>query len=194
MQLRLCALFLLPIALFASTLAAQPSAFAALSPARSPEIATAHGITVAVLFTSSTSAQLVVHRGATEEAKSPTFAFPIESNYGAAWVESVKILSASRFSVALRTRQSCGPGVHNYFFSQSKGQWLLTRLDREENECTETGNVLAWKTTYSYLDGTAKSTHFRNNVPQKSITRSMQLHLTPLSEFNAFDPKHESGD
>lgn len=185
------ALLLLPVALFALIAHAEPPDFSRLSPARSPVVARDHGLAVATIFVAPHSAQLMVYRGDKEEARSPVFEFTMASNYGAAWVEQVKVLSPSRFLVAMRTRQTCGPEVYNYFFARMKGHWVLTRLDREQSQCSDAGIVPALNTTYDYIAGTAKSTKFNSGAPEKAVVHRRRFEVTPLTEFNALDEKYE---
>lgn len=192
MHLRRSFLLSLPIAVLASSARAQAPDLSGLSPARNAVVAEAHGLKVVMLFSSTTSAQLVVYRGATEEAKSPLFEFPTESNHGAVWVEHVRVLSPSMFLVAVRTRQNCGPESHDYTFSRLNADWVLTRLFREDRECLESGSVPAWRTTYDYIAGTARTTKFHKARPQKTHVIRKPLKQTRLPDFYAFDPRHES--
>jgi hypothetical protein len=191
MHLSRRALLSTSLALLTSCPRAQAPDLEGLSPARSPALAEAYGLAVAILFASPASAQLVVFRGGVEEARSPLFEFPMQSIYGAAWVENVRVLSPSRFLVAIRLRQNCGPSTHDYTFSRSKGNWVLVQLNREERECSENGSVTAWRATFDHIARTARTTTFRNAKPQKDVVSAKQLKLTQLAEFHALDPLHE---
>ena len=192
MHSRRLALFSLPALLLVGTTRAQSRDIAALSPARVPVVAEQYGIAVAAIFVSSNAAQLLIYRETTEEERSPVFEFPLEANFGSAWVEQVKPLSANSFLVAVRTRQTCGLSVHDYFFSKLQNTWVLAQLDRAESQCSDTGNFLAWKTTYDYLARRTKSTKFSKSGAPKTSVRAIGVKVVRLVEFHALDPSYES--
>jgi len=185
-------LTLLAALLIVQNARAHPRDLAAMSPARSPVVAERYGITVAAVFLSSTSAQFLIYRGTAEEERSPVFEFPLEANYGSAWIEHVKPLSSTSFLVAVRTRQICGPSVYDYFFSRLQNHWVLTRLDRGERQCIDTGNIPAWKTTHDYLARRTKSIKFSKGGSTRTSIRAKGTKIVRLVDFHALDPNHES--
>lgn len=66
-----------------------------LSPARDPAIGEGHGLAVAVIFPSESTAQLVVLAQQAKEVRSQQFEFAAAANYGAVWGKEIEIKSSS---------------------------------------------------------------------------------------------------
>lgn len=163
----------------------------ALSPAARPVLATHAELSVAVIFPSENTAQLLVFRGASIDARSVTFEFPLVANYGAARVEMIDIPSTSRFTIHMRTRQTCGPGVFDYRFAERGQTWVVSGLDRLEHECSAAGITLSSKASYDFLKGTIVRTELRQRVHQGHSTTHQAFTAFPLASFEAFASRYE---
>jgi hypothetical protein len=181
----------LVIGLLLSDATAQRANLSGISAAKQPVISEAHGISAAAIFPTHDSARIVVSVGATGEVSSPAFDFPSIANYGAAWVARIEIKSSAAFTVLIRVRQTCGPGIYDYTFAKQGNSWLLARLDREESQCTDAGILPDWKRSYNYLRGTVVSTKFQKSRALKPTTKPRALKVVPLTEFRALDARHE---
>ena len=163
----------------------------ALSPAAPPILATRAELSVAVVFPSEQTAQVLVFRGASVEARSAAFEFPLVANYGAAWVDTIDIPSMSRFTIRMRTRQTCGPWVYNYRFAERREAWVVSGLDRVENECSKAGIAQSSKASYDFLKGTIVRTEIRRRAPQEHSTTHHVFTAFPLASFEAFASRYE---
>ena len=162
-----------------------------LSTSKPPVVAVGHDLSVAVIFPSENTAQLVVFRHNKEEARSSPFELVSSANYGAAWVEQVELKSASSFSVYMRTRQTCGPGIYDYSFAHRNGSWVVSGLERSESECSGEGVAPAWRKSYNYLTGRVETVQFRNE--RQRTTGKPKGNFLPhsLAEFEALSTRYE---
>lgn len=161
------------------------------SPAKPPVRADAHGLSVAIVFPSKDTAQLLVLRDEAHEAQSAVFAFPSVATFGAAWVEQIEVKSSSSFIARIRTRQTCGPGVYDYSFVQQSNRWIVSSLEREESACSDDGIVRAWKKSYDFIGNRVISVTFRNGIPRESVTRLNKFTQFSLVKFQALDTRYE---
>jgi hypothetical protein len=169
-----------------------PADLESLSAAARPVVATRAGLTVAVVFPAENTAQLLVFRAATLEASSAPFEFPLVANYGAAWVEIIDIPTTSRFTLHMRTRQTCGPGLYDYRFAQRRDMWLVSGLDRAESECSEAGIVPSWKASYDFLTGAIVRTDVDRKAHVKVTKARHAFPAFPLTSFEAFASRYEA--
>lgn len=161
------------------------------SPAGVPVFAKVEDLTVATVFPSNGTARLLVFKGTKQVSGSSTFDFPSAANFGAAWVEEIRISNLSRFVVKIRVRQTCGAGSYDYTFDQRYERWVLSKLQREELRCTETGITSAWKKTYNYLDGRLTSVEYRGSRQVRRVSRLKAATLASLEEFQALAVRYE---
>jgi hypothetical protein len=148
---------------------------------------------VAVVFPRSDAAQVVFLRNGKVKAGSAEFEFPMEANYGAAWVEQIKVQSQTAFTLDVRARGTCGPGVYNYSFSRIEGVWRLASLERKETKCSETDNTIVqdWEKRYDYLKGRIMSTTFKNDHPGRPVIKRKQFPVFTLAKFVPFSEVYE---
>ncbi len=144
-----------------------------------------------VVFPSEDAAQVLVFRGATVEARSAAFEFPRVANYGAAWVETIDVPSNSRFTIHMRTRQTCGPGTYDYHFAERRDAWVVSGLDRGESECSDAGIVPSSKASYDFLTGRILTTAERRGARPKRSTLKHPFPGFPLASFEAFASRYE---
>lgn len=164
--------------------------FEQLSRAQSPVVAEGHSLSVAVIFPKENTAQLIVLQNQKTEVRSSAFEFHLTANYGGAWVEQIAVKSSSQFTVHMRTRQTCGPGVYDYIFAQRNGRWVVSGLERSESKCSDDGIVPSWRKSYNFLNGITESVVFENGR-RKVASRQGQVSEFALSEFVALDSKYQ---
>ena len=164
----------------------------ALSPAAHPVVASRAELSVVVVFPTEDAAQVLVFRGATVEARSATFEFPRVANYGAGWVETIDVPSTSRFTIHMRTRQTCGPGLYDYHFAERRDAWVVSGLDRGESECSDAGIVPSSKASYDFLTGQIVTTAERRGAHPKQSTLQHPFPEFPLASFEAFASRYET--
>lgn len=164
----------------------------ALSPAAHPVVASRAELSVVVVFPSDDIAQVLVFRGATVEERSAAFEFPRVANYGAAWVETIDVPSTSRFTIHMRTRQTCGPGIYDYHFAERRDAWVVSGLDRGESECSDAGIVPSSSASYDFLTGHIVTTAERRGAHPKRSTLQHSFPVFPLTSFEAFANRYEA--
>ena len=163
--------------------------FAPTCPASPPIVATEGGLTVAVVFPSASTARVVVAREGEKRQQSREFEFPRDANYGAPWVELVEVKSPQSFVLHIRTRQTCGPGIHRFTFAYRGADWLVAGLDREESACPESGGPApAWSASYNFLTGQVRRVEFANGRAGKPTLERKQFPRFKLTDFAPLDP------
>ncbi|WP_140637451.1 hypothetical protein [Methylibium rhizosphaerae] len=169
---------------------------AALSPAHPPVVgrnvvSSPAGVVVAVVFPTEFNAQLVVLKAGKVEHQSPQFEFVRVANYGAAWVDQITVRSRSRFTLKVRTQQTCGAAIYDYNFVQKGDVWYVAGLNRGESQCSDHGIVPSWEKSYNFLNGRTISTAFKDGRPRKAVVESKRFPHFLLADFEALNPRYE---
>lgn len=164
----------------------------ALGPAARPVLSIHNELSVAAVFPTKDTAQLLVFRGASVSSRSAAFEFPLVANYGAAWVEMIVIPSTSRFTIHMRTKGTCGPSIYDYRFARRGEAWVVSGLERAESECSEAGIVPSSQASYNFLTGTIVRSEFRRGALAKHVTTRHVFPAFPFESFEAFASRYET--
>ena len=106
-------------------------------------------------------------------------------------MEFIDIPSTCRFTINIRTRQTCGPGIYDYRFAQRRQEWVVSGLDRAESECSEAGIVPSSRASYDFLTGTVMRTSTGKDGHQKHSASHHAFPTFPLASFEAFSSRYE---
>lgn len=146
---------------------------------------------IAVVFPTEESAQLVVLSAAAIAVQSARFDFFPNANYGAMWIDAIEGRGTAGFVVKIRTRQTCGAGVYDYRFARRGGVWVVSGLDRAESKCSDAGILPAWHKSINFLGGRIRFTQYVDGQPQKVVSQTKAFPSFPLVDFKAIDARYE---